>query len=112
MLSFVLFCLQIALCMRLLFRFLLLFLIVVTLLQLYFLCTSCLLCFFVIHNADASSPHIDPHASGRSPHTWRMCSVAYVGTHVLTERGSPEVRNIIHHPSAAEQLASSLPLAQ
>jgi len=68
--------------------------------------------FFVIHNADASSPHIDPHASGRSPHTWRMCSVAYVGTHVLTERGSPEFRNIIHHPSAAEQLASSLPLAQ
>ena len=49
---------------------------------------ACCVCvsFFVIHNAGASSTDIDPHASGRSPQTARICSGAYVATHVSTEQ--------------------------
>ena len=49
---------------------------------------ACCVCvsFFVIHNADASSTDIDPHASGRSPQTSRVCSGAYVATDVFTEQ--------------------------
>ena len=46
----------------------------------FFFCVS--LFFFVIHNADASSTDIDPHASGRSPQSSRICSGAYVATDV------------------------------
>ena len=48
-------------------------------------CCVCVSFFFVIHNADASSTDIDPHASGRSPQTSRICSGAYVATDVSTE---------------------------
>ena len=49
---------------------------------------ACCVCvsFFVIHNADASSTDIDPHASGRSPQTSRICSGAYVASDVSTEQ--------------------------
>ena len=40
-------------------------------------CCVCVSFFCVIHNADASSTDIDPHASGRSPQTSRICSGAY-----------------------------------
>ena len=74
----------------LLLWFLLLLLIVVLLLQLLLplhvmLVVFVFLFFFVIHNADASSTDIDPHASGRSPQTSRICSGAYVATDVSTE---------------------------
>ena len=49
-------------------------------------CCVCVSFFFVIHNADASSTDIDPHASGRSPQTSRICSGAYVATDVSTEQ--------------------------
>ena len=49
---------------------------------------SCWLFFFVvIHNADASSSDIDPHVSGRSPQTSRICNGAYVATVVSTDQG-------------------------
>ena len=69
----------------LLLWFLLLLLIVVLLLQLLLPLHVMLVVFvffFVIHNADASSTDIDPHASGRSPQTSRICSGAYVATDV------------------------------
>ena len=72
----------------LLLWFLLLLLIVVLLLQLLLplhVMLVALVFFFVIHNADASSTDIDPHASGRSPQTSRICSGAYVATDVSTE---------------------------
>ena len=49
---------------------------------------ACCVCvsFFVIHNADASSTDINPHASGLSPQTSRICSGAYVATDVFTEQ--------------------------
>ena len=63
----------------LLLWFLLLLLIVVLLLQLllplHVMLVVFVFLFFVIHNADASSTDIDPHASGRSPQTSRICSV-------------------------------------
>ena len=73
----------------LLLWFLLLLLIVVLLLQLllplHVMLVVFVFLFFVIHNADASSTDIDPHASGRSPQTSRICSGAYVATDVSTE---------------------------
>ena len=69
---------------------LLLLLIVVLLLQLllplHVMLVVFVFLFFVIHNADASSTDIDPHASGRSPQTSRICSGAYVATDVFTEQ--------------------------
>ena len=51
--------------------------------------------FFVIHNADASSTDIDPHASGRSPQTSRICSGAYVATDdVSTEQPAARDRMV------------------
>ena len=50
-------------------------------------CHACCVCFFVIHNADASSSDIDPYVSGRSPQTSRICSGAYVATDVFLRRG-------------------------
>ena len=52
--------------------------------------------FAVIHNADASSSDIDPHVSGRSPQTSRICNGAYVATDVATDQVSPGSRNIAH----------------
>ena len=52
--------------------------------------------FAVIHNADASSSDIDPHVSGRSPQTSRICNGACVSTDVSTDQDSPEPRNIAH----------------
>ena len=48
---------------------------------------ACCVCasFFVIPNADASSPDIDPHVSGRSPQTSRICNGAYVATDLSTD---------------------------
>ena len=73
----------------LLLWFLLLLLIVVLLLQLllplHVMLVVFVFLFFVIHNADASSTDIDPHASGRSPQTSRICSGAYVATDASTE---------------------------
>ena len=84
----------------LLLWFLLLLLIVVLLLQLlltlHVMLVVFVFLFFVIHNADASSTDIDPHASGRSPQTSRICSGAYVATDVSTELEQPELRNIAH----------------
>ena len=73
--------------MRLLFWFLLSFLIVVMLLQLLLPLQVMLvvLVFFFIHNADSSSTDVDSHASGRSPQSSRICSGAYVATDVFTE---------------------------
>ena len=49
-------------------------------------CCVCVSFFFVIHNADASSTDIDPHASGRSPQTSRICNGSYDATDVSTEQ--------------------------
>ena len=70
----------------LLFWFLLLLLSFVLLLQVLLPLHVMLVVFFVIHNADASSSDIDPHVSGRSPQTSRICSGAYVATDVSTEQ--------------------------
>ena len=69
--------------------FLLLLLFVVLLFQLLLLLHDMLVVlvsFFFIHKADVSSTDIDLHASGRSPQTSRICSGAYVATHVSTEQ--------------------------
>ena len=83
----------------LLLWFLLLLLIVVLLLRLLLplhimLVVFVFLFFFVIHNADASSTDIDPHASGRSPQTSRICSGAYVATDVSTEQPAARDRMV------------------
>ena len=80
---------SLCLLLLLLLWFLLLLLIVVLLLQLllplHVMLVVFVFLFFVTHNADASSTDIDPHASGRSPQTSRICSGAYVATDVSTE---------------------------
>ena len=82
--------LLILLLLLLLLWFLLFPLIVVLLLQLllplHVMLVVFVFPFFVMHNADASSTDIDPHASGRSPQTSRICSGAYVATDVSTEQ--------------------------
>ena len=74
----------------LLLWFLLLLLIVVLLLQLLLSLHDMLVVlvflFFFKHKADVSSTDIALHASGRSPQTSRICSGAYVDTHVSTEQ--------------------------
>ena len=54
-------------------------------------CCVCASFFFLIHNADASSTDIDPHASRRSPQISRICGGAYVATAFFTLPARPPI---------------------
>ena len=61
-------------------------------------CCVCVSFFFVIHNADASSTDIDPHASGRSPQTSELLRLAPLSPGACRGGRVPSARPCARHP--------------